>query len=392
MTMLPGIDDAPSSGPQYGPSGERAAPEADVTTSMSGESAGTPAQKIPDAKNVVIRAKERWSYVKSEDSQNWQNQIDDTKFAWVRGEQWNPDNRNDREKADPPRPWLEFNQTGPYVKRITNNQRQSQPAIKVRPAGAGATQKIADVQSGMIRAIEQDSQASSVYDTGLENAVTGGRGYWRVVQAWEAEDSYNQVLKLQACANASSVRLDPDAKAPDKSDIQWGFIVDWLDAATYEKEWGDDPVSWEDAQSDEWNSWFNADKVAHIMEWLKTPPDVPIESKTVSRSIRSAQTQVEQQNFEIRKDLLKYDDVMNRQRHVIYDERRKVLEGRTLGLENEVVEHCFPVAPLLRRQAFQGQEAVQEARRRRLEIIGDVAPPVVDEHVEVFEPLDVVPP
>src|ERR1039457_1280252 len=72
---------------------------------------------------------------------------------------------------------------------------------------------------------------------------------------------------------------------------------------------------------------FNADKVAHIMEWLKTPPDVPIESKTVSRSIRSAQTQGEQQNFEIRKDLLKYDDVMNRQRQVIYAERLQVLEG-----------------------------------------------------------------
>jgi preprotein translocase subunit SecA len=87
---------------------------------------------------------------------------------------------------------------------------------------------------------------------------------------------------------------------------------------------------------------FNADKVAHIMEWLKTPPDVPIESKTVSRSIRSAQTQVEQQNFEIRKDLLKYDDVMNRQRHVVYDERRQVLEGADLkpqieGMLQEVV-------------------------------------------------------
>ena len=76
---------------------------------------------------------------------------------------------------------------------------------------------------------------------------------------------------------------------------------------------------------------FNADKVAHIMEWLKTPPDVPIESKTVTRSIRSAQTQVEQQNFEIRKDLLKYDDVMNRQRKVVYDERREVLEGADLN-------------------------------------------------------------
>jgi preprotein translocase subunit SecA len=75
---------------------------------------------------------------------------------------------------------------------------------------------------------------------------------------------------------------------------------------------------------------FNADKVAHFMEWLKQPPEAPIESKTVSRSIRSAQTQVEQQNFEIRKELLKYDDVMNRQRQVIYKERRQVLEGADL--------------------------------------------------------------
>ena len=75
---------------------------------------------------------------------------------------------------------------------------------------------------------------------------------------------------------------------------------------------------------------FNADKVAHFMEWLKTPPEVPIESKAVSRSIRSAQTQVEQQNFEIRKDVLKYDDVLNRQRQVIYGERRTVLEGADL--------------------------------------------------------------
>jgi preprotein translocase subunit SecA len=88
---------------------------------------------------------------------------------------------------------------------------------------------------------------------------------------------------------------------------------------------------------------FNADKVAHFMEFLKTPPDVPIESKTVTRAIRSAQTQVEQQNFEIRKDVLKYDDVLNRQRTVIYGERRKVLEGFDLSgqirdMTDEVVE------------------------------------------------------
>jgi preprotein translocase subunit SecA len=75
---------------------------------------------------------------------------------------------------------------------------------------------------------------------------------------------------------------------------------------------------------------FNADKVAHFMEFLKTPPEVPIESKTVTRAIRSAQTQVEQQNFEIRKDVLKYDDVLNRQRKVIYGERHRVLAGEDM--------------------------------------------------------------
>jgi preprotein translocase subunit SecA len=75
---------------------------------------------------------------------------------------------------------------------------------------------------------------------------------------------------------------------------------------------------------------FNSDRVGAIMERLSIPADVPVESKVVTRAIRSAQTQVEQQNFEIRKDVLKYDDVMNRQRVVIYGERRRVLEGADL--------------------------------------------------------------
>jgi preprotein translocase subunit SecA len=75
---------------------------------------------------------------------------------------------------------------------------------------------------------------------------------------------------------------------------------------------------------------FNSERVAAIMDRLHIPPDVPVENSVVSRSIRSAQTQVESQNFEIRKDVLKYDDVLNRQRQVIYGERRQVLEGADL--------------------------------------------------------------
>ena len=75
---------------------------------------------------------------------------------------------------------------------------------------------------------------------------------------------------------------------------------------------------------------FKADIVDSFLRRFNVPDDVPIEAKMVSNAIRSAQTQVEGQNFEIRKNVLKYDEVMNRQRVVIYEERRRVLEGEDL--------------------------------------------------------------
>ncbi|MEY4468785.1 MAG: hypothetical protein RLZZ87_109, partial [Actinomycetota bacterium] len=76
---------------------------------------------------------------------------------------------------------------------------------------------------------------------------------------------------------------------------------------------------------------FNSALVERFLAAAGLPEDEPIESKMVSNAIRSAQTQVEAQNFEIRKNVLKYDDVMNRQRLVIYSERRLVLEGKDIG-------------------------------------------------------------
>ena len=75
---------------------------------------------------------------------------------------------------------------------------------------------------------------------------------------------------------------------------------------------------------------FNSAAVETIMTRFNLPDDVPIESKMVTRAIRSAQTQIEQRNFEIRKNVLKYDEVLNKQRTVIYDERRAVLLGQDL--------------------------------------------------------------
>ena len=70
-----------------------------------------------------------------------------------------------------------------------------------------------------------------------------------------------------------------------------------------------------------------------MVDWAMSRNDddtVPLENKVVTKAIASAQSQVEAQNFETRKNILKYDDVMNRQRHVVYNERRRVLEGADL--------------------------------------------------------------
>ncbi|WP_328529056.1 preprotein translocase subunit SecA [Nocardioides sp. NBC_00368] len=88
---------------------------------------------------------------------------------------------------------------------------------------------------------------------------------------------------------------------------------------------------------------FKGEWVDRILTTLKIPDDVPIEAKSVTKSIANAQTQVEGQNFESRKNVLKYDDVMDRQRKVIYAERREVLEGADLeeqirGFIDDVVE------------------------------------------------------
>ena len=81
---------------------------------------------------------------------------------------------------------------------------------------------------------------------------------------------------------------------------------------------------------------FNSGMVERFLTAAGIPEDAPIESKMVSNAIRSAQTQVEAQNFEMRKNVLKYDDVMNRQRQVIYGERRMVLEGE--DIKDQVAE------------------------------------------------------
>jgi preprotein translocase subunit SecA len=76
---------------------------------------------------------------------------------------------------------------------------------------------------------------------------------------------------------------------------------------------------------------FAGDRIKRIMERFKIPEDQPMEAKILSSQIEGAQKKVEEQNFVARKNVLKYDDVMNTQRVVIYEQRRAVLQGQDMS-------------------------------------------------------------
>ena len=98
---------------------------------------------------------------------------------------------------------------------------------------------------------------------------------------------------------------------------------------------------------------FKADTVERVMTSMSLPEDQPIEMRMLTRSIESAQKQLEGQNFEMRKNVLKYDDVMNRQRHVIYGDRRTVLEGADVeGMLRSTVDRVVTATVRLHTQGF----------------------------------------
>lgn len=246
-------------------------PAGNITTALTGAEPDNASSKNADAddkeylsgREICARAYRRFEYEMEMDGENRTNHVEDLKFAWERGAQWNEQIRKQRETAKPPRPWLEFNQTGQFVRQIVNDQRQNQPAIKVRPKGGGATQKVADIYSGIIRDAEYNSTAQAIYDSTLEQEVTGGIGYWRIITEYEREDSFDQVMRLRPIADALQVLVDSSAVQPDKSDIQFGFILEYLDKETFAEEWPDasPSISWDAQAADPYSSYFQNNKV-----------------------------------------------------------------------------------------------------------------------------------
>jgi len=134
---------------------------------------------------------------------------------------------------------------------------------------------------------------------------------------------------------------------------------------------------------------FGGEKIKFLMEKLKIPEDQPIEAKIVSGVIESAQAKIEGMNFDLRKHLLEYDEVLNKHRETIYRKRREILEMAKKGELRDYILNLFEKSGFKREDYLKKEKEIGEQKMREIEKI--IALKVIDSfwvtHLEEMESL-----
>lgn len=183
--------------------------------------------------------------------------VDDVKFA--HGDQWAEAERKAREKDG--RPCLTVDKLNQYVKQVVNDSRQNRPGIKVRPVDSGADVDTAEILQGLIRHIEDRSNADTAYDTALESAVKGGFGFFRILREYAGQNTFNQELCFKRIRNPLTVLYDPDCQEPDGSDAKRVFLWEDIEKDEFEATYPDaEAVDWDSIDKDV-ATWYEGEKV-----------------------------------------------------------------------------------------------------------------------------------
>lgn len=183
---------------------------------------------------VLAEAKECFEACQSNESENRSAALDDIKFARL-GDQWPSEIITQRNREG--RPALVVNKMPAFIRQVTNEARQNKPAMKVRPVDSGSDRKTADVFTGLIRNIEQSSNADVAYDTASDSAVTGGFGYIKVDFDYAHDDTFDKEIKICPVFDPFSVYADPHSTAADSSDWMKAFELCPLTVDQFEAEY-----------------------------------------------------------------------------------------------------------------------------------------------------------
>jgi portal protein len=157
------------------------------------------------------------------------------------GAQWSPAARAARNTPGQARPCFTIPLQSVYIRQVVNAWRQAPQAMRVRPKAGPVSVQTAQVLEGMVRDIEQQSQAQIAYVTALDQAVGQGEGYFRLNLDYEDPFSFRQVIRIGAIPNRQCVFLDPAAQHPCGLDAEFGFVIETLSWSRFCFTYGVDP-------------------------------------------------------------------------------------------------------------------------------------------------------
>lgn len=226
------------------------------------------AKKKESQRDTVLEtALARFERAQSGWDENWNRAKADIRFS-APGilEQWDHEVKKERESAEGKRPCLTLDKTNQYVKQVVNDIRQNRPSIKVRPVDDKGDPKVAEILQGIIRHIEDSSQADVATDTAAEHALRGGFGFMRVLTEYCDEDGFDQDIRIKRVRNQFSILVDPEYQEPDGSDIEFAFVFDDLPREEFKRKYPDAPETpWQENGND--GDWITRDKVRVAEYW-----------------------------------------------------------------------------------------------------------------------------
>jgi Phage P22-like portal protein len=215
---------------------------------------------------IFLECAERLRIAEEAESVNRLLAIEDMEFA--DGQQW-PDDLYNMRKVQR-RPSLTINHTGTLVRRVVNNMAEQRPRIKAHPVGDGAQVEDARVAQGLVRHVENRSQAEVAYDTAGESAVRAGWGYVRILGEYVDERSFDQELRIKPVRNPLTGYIDPAAEMPDGSDMQWFIFSDKMSRQDFKRRYPDEQlIDWSHgAAGDNQKQWLTKTQI-RIAEYYR---------------------------------------------------------------------------------------------------------------------------
>jgi hypothetical protein len=212
-----------------------------------------------------VQALARYHRGWTKDRYNIEHAYEDLNF--LAGVQW--DSTLATQRIDDGRPVLTFNRMGQFVRQVTGNMRKMRPAIKVVPTHAGADEAIAEIREGLIRHIENASDAAlDVYVDGADSQVASGIGHWEV--AGEYNLVGEQDLILRTLDDQVAVIWDPDARKKDRSDAVFCFVPVDMTREAYKDTYPDHAIDDIGTESGyQIDNWYDDDRIRVARYWYK---------------------------------------------------------------------------------------------------------------------------